>query len=124
MIIIDSSIWIDHIRAPVDGVLELLTEQQAIQHPFVTAELSLRSLEQRERFLRAIRSLPVAEIVQEDDWYSFVGHHVLYGTGLGFVDVHLLAAAVTSGHKLWSRDKRLAAHALRLECAFTSVSAY
>lgn len=118
MIIIDSSVWIDHLRRPVPGVLEALTSERAIQHPFVTAELALGSLAQRDRFLRALQALPATGVVSETEWYDFVEGQHLHGSGLGFVDVHLLVTAAAFGHQLWTRDKRLAHHAAKLGCAF------
>lgn len=115
MILVDSSIWIDHLRSANAALAVALAEGRIVQHPFVTAELALGSLAQRERFIGMLGLLPAVPPVEQSALLGFVGEHRLFGTGLGMVDAHLLAAAArVDGAGLWTNDKRLAEQADRL----------
>ena len=122
MIIVDTSVWVDHIRARNGLLLGLIAEGSILHHPFVTAELALGSLPDRDRFCASLGLLPAIEPIATADLLEFVVAHGLHGTGLGMVDAHLLAStrdrqAVT----LWSSDKRLASQAERLGVAYEAV---
>lgn len=120
MIIIDSSIWIDHFRRTLPGLLELLATGQVLQHPFVTMELALGSIPDRTVTLSAFRRLAPSPVSDLEATRELIERHDLAGTGIGFVDASLLAsAAARPGILLWTRDKRLAAQAERLGLAFT-----
>ena len=115
MILLDSSVWIDHIRQPEPGVAAALADGKVIQHPFVTAEISLGSIKDRLRMVTMLEALPAAKAVGNARLLKFVEEAGLHGTGLGMVDAHLLACASDSGGtRLWTRDKRLLAQAERL----------
>ena len=108
MILVDTSVWVDHFRAPIDEVDGLLAAVMLVQHPFVTGELALGSFKDRVSSLTLLRALPTAKVASEADFLTFVGHQKLAGTGIGFVDAHLLATCrLMPGTLLWSRDKRL-----------------
>lgn len=115
MIIVDTSVWIDHLRSPDATLSVALTETRVLQHPFVTAELALGSLANREEFLALLQCLPQAEIVDEGTLLAFVDDHDLAGTGLGAVDAYLLASAVLfEQRELMTNDRRLSDQARRL----------
>jgi len=119
MILVDSSIWIDHLRNAKAALAVALTEGRVVQHPFVTAELALGSLAQRDRFVGMLGLLPAAPVVEQAILLGFVTEHGLFGTGLGMVDAHLLASAKQAGGaRLWTNDKRLAGHADRLGLSY------
>lgn len=119
MILIDSSIWIDHLRGASSVLAIALADGRVVQHPFVTAELALGSLAQRDRFVAMLGLLPAAPIVEQPALLSFVTEHRLFGTGLGMVDAHLLASAThAEGARLWTNDKRLAGQAERLGLSY------
>jgi predicted nucleic acid-binding protein len=118
LILVDSSVWIDHIRSPLAGLVAILAAEQVVQHPFVTAEVALGSLRNRERVVAILASLPQFEPVDAAAFLSFVAEREIFGTGLGFVDGHLLASAAETGAAVWSRDKRLALQAERLGLAY------
>ena len=119
MIVIDSSIWIDHLRSTVPHLAELLIEQRAVQHSGVIAELALGSIAERERFLGMLVALPQIHTVSDDQLLDVISEHALYGTGIGYVDAHLLASTLaTADARLWTSDKRLAAQAERLGCSY------
>ena len=109
MILADTSVWIDHFRQPLPHLEALITEGTLCNHPFVTGELVVGAIHIRHRLIAALRTLPAIEQVGEAQFYGFIEHHRLNGLGLGFVDLHLLAAAKAApGVLLWTRDKRLA----------------
>jgi predicted nucleic acid-binding protein len=108
VILVDRSVWVDHFRDPVGEVERLVASIMLVQHPFVTAELSLGNFKDRGSALTFLGALPAARVASEGDFLAFVDAARLHGTGIGFVDAHLLAACrLTPGTLLWSRDKRL-----------------
>jgi predicted nucleic acid-binding protein len=115
VILVDSTIWIDHLNRG-DAVLEsLLAGNRVLMHPYVIGEIALGSLRHRERVLRSIRLLPELLPVRPGEVLNFIAKTGIAGSGLGYVDAHLLAAArMRPGTQIWSRDKRLDAVAERL----------
>ncbi|HEY0833066.1 MAG TPA: PIN domain-containing protein [Azospirillum sp.] len=108
MILVDSSVWIDHLRGGEPALARLLEGGRVLAHPFVIGELALGSLRQRDVILGALRDLPRAIEASDDEVLRFVGENALFGLGIGYVDAHLLAAVtLTPGSSLWTRDKRL-----------------
>lgn len=115
MILVDSSVWIDHFRYDDPALSALLNKRQVLTHPFVIGEMALGSLRQRDVVLDALRGLPSAQVATDNEVQAFIDHHKLFGIGIGYVDAHLLAGTRLSvGAKLWTRDKRLRNAALRL----------
>ena len=118
MILVDTSIWIDHLRRGDEKLVELLNQGQVLCHPFVVGELALGSLRNRTSILDAMRNLPVAVVATNDEVMSFIDQNKLFGQGIGFVDAHLLASVrLSPAARLWTRDKRLLAVSLRLGVA-------
>jgi predicted nucleic acid-binding protein len=119
MILVDTSVWVDHLRHRVGALSELLESGLVLTHPFVIGELALGNLRQRKAILLSLTRLPRAVVAAEHEVLRFIDAHALSGTGVGLVDVHLLSAArLTAGSRLWTLDKRLAAAADRLSIAF------
>lgn len=118
MILADSSVWAEHFRRADRDLVRLLGEARVMTHPFVTGALALAHREKEENAQAAfamLRALPRAHTASENELLAFVANARLAGTGLGFVDAHLLAACrLTPGVQLWSLDQRLAGHAERL----------
>ncbi|MBN9561674.1 MAG: type II toxin-antitoxin system VapC family toxin [Alphaproteobacteria bacterium] len=118
MNLVDTSIWIDHLRAGDDTLTALLDAGRVLTHPFVIGELALGNLRQREVVLEALRNLPRADVATDGEVLHFIDRHALFGHGVGYVDIHLLAAArLTAGGRLWTRDKRLHDLAAKLDLA-------
>jgi len=119
MIVIDSSIWIDHIRSPEAHLDELLLREHALMHPHVLGEIALGSIRRREAVLGRFELLPVPNVAKEGYVRYLIEEKDLAATGIGYTDAHLLASALlTPNGKLWTRDKRLHAHAERLGVAY------
>ena len=118
MILLDTSVWIDHLRQNDVQVATILQSGRALTHPFVIGELACGTLKSRARILGLLSTLPQARVAQEHEVLFYIDRHKLMGQGIGYIDAHLLAAtALTIGAKLWSRDKRLDTLARRLELA-------
>lgn len=120
MILVDTSVWIDHLRANNQKLAQLLMQDAVLIHPYVRGELALGNMQQREVILGLLDNLPQTPVAYSDEINFFIEKHALYGLGIGLIDVHLLAATQLSEKTtLWTRDKRLLAVANRLNLAAT-----
>lgn len=118
MILVDTSVWVDHLRRGDARLGALLENARVLAHPFVVGEIACGSLSDRTVVLELLRDLPMAAVAEVEEVLDFIDRHRIHGKGLGYVDVHLLAAvALTPGASLWTRDKRLHEIALSLGCA-------
>ena len=121
MILVDSSVWIDHLRSGNPMLTDLLNAEAVLCHPFVIGELALGSLPDRHDFLALLRDLPRAMEASNDEVQLLIEAEYLFGRGIGYVDAHLLASArLTAGSRLWARDRRLHENAMRLGIAWQS----
>jgi predicted nucleic acid-binding protein len=118
VILVDSSIWIDHLRSPQPSLEALLAAGRVVCHPFVIGELACGHLRQRQKMLAQLGELDQLPVVSHDEALAFVEARALAGRGVGWADVHLLASALVARAQLWSRDKRLAAVAAELGLVF------
>ena len=108
MILVNTSVWVDHLRVGDKALAALLEAGAVLVHPFVIGELALGNLRQREIVLNAISDLPHASAATDAEVLHFINRHALFGRGVGYVDAHLLAAVrLTAGAELWTNDKRL-----------------
>jgi predicted nucleic acid-binding protein len=115
MILVDSSVWIDHLRATEHDLVIALSERRVLQHPMVTLELALGAIPDRNRLITMLRRLPQAPLLDEIALLDYVEEAELPGSGIGLVDAHLLAsAACVDGVSLWTRDRRLRQQSDRL----------
>lgn len=120
MILVDTSVWVDHLRAGDPVLADLLEAGQVLVHPLVIGELALGNLRNRETILGALRDLPHAATASGDEVLRFIDNESLAGLGIGYVDVHLLASArLTGDTRLWTRDKRLDSAAAGLALAMS-----
>jgi predicted nucleic acid-binding protein len=114
VILVDTMIWADHIVRPDPRLTWLLAEGRVLTHPFVVGELALGNLRDRA-VLRAFDQLPRASTAFDGEVLDFIERHSLGGSGIGYVDAHLLVAArLTPDTRIWTRDRRLGAAAARL----------
>jgi predicted nucleic acid-binding protein len=108
MMLIDSSIWIDHLRATDTRLSALLTRKEAVVHPFVLGELLLGMVANRPALMETFSDLPQAKVATPGEVLVVIDRHRLYGRGIGYVDGHLIASALLMIEtRIWSRDRRL-----------------
>lgn len=119
MILVDTSVWIDHLRSGEPALAAALEGGRVLMHPFVLGELACGNLKNRSEVLRLLGDLPAAPTATDPEALGLIERRALMGRGVGYIDVHLLASAALAGvGRLWTRDKRLAAVAAELELAF------
>ena len=118
MILVDTSVWVDHLRKSEAGLRRLLESGQVLSHSFVIGELAMGSFRRRDVLLKELGDLPRAAVANDDEVLHFISKEAIYGLGIGYVDAHLLAAVrLMPGTLLWTRDKRLLAIASKLHLA-------
>lgn len=118
MIVVDSSIWIDHLRSTEQGLASLLSSRRVLMHPFVLGEIALGNFAQRRELISNLSRLREAPVASHKELLAFVEGERLFGAGIGYVDAHLLASTcLLPGAYIWTRDKRLAAVADRMGIA-------
>lgn len=108
MLLVDTSIWIDHFQVGVPELREALLREQVGTHPFVLGELGSGTLRRRAEVLADLKQLPFVEVAEHDEVMTVLERHRLWGRGLTWIDLHLLTSARLSGATLWTRDKALA----------------
>ncbi len=114
MILVDTSIWVDHLRAGDPKLVALLQDGRVLAHPWVTGELALGHLSRRGEILGLLHNLPQATVATDVEVLTLIDNQHLFGLGIGYVDAHLLAATMlTTDSRLWTRDKRLATVAIQ-----------
>lgn len=119
MILVDTSIWIDHLRRSDEHLSGLLEGGSVLMHAYVLGELALGNLKNREAVLGSMSDLPQAVVATDDEVLRFIDMHALFGLGIGYIDAHLLAAVTLSpGAKLWTRDRRLSGASARLGLSY------
>ena len=112
MILVDTSVWINHLRAVDERLTALLDAGEVLCHPFVVGELALGNLRPRNAVLSDLRDLPQAVVAENDHVLDFIERGALFGRGIGYVDAHLLAAVrLTPEARLWTAERRLRAAA-------------
>ncbi len=119
MILVDTSIWIDHLRSGEPALATALEGGRVLMHPFVLGELACGNLKNRSEVLRLLGDLPTAPAATDPEALGLIERRALMGRGIGYIDVHLLASTALEGVAwLWTRDRRLAETAAELELAF------
>jgi predicted nucleic acid-binding protein len=108
VILVDTSVWIDHLRNGDQTLAMLLERCEVLVHPMVLGELACGGLRNRREILRALANLPRSAAATDEEVLYFIEHRELFGRGIGYVDAHLLAAvSIASPARLWTRDRRL-----------------
>jgi len=118
MVIVDTSVWVGHLRSGNPRLASLLDQGEVVCHPAVIGELACGNLPRREETLRLFNDLPQAVVAGHDETMRFIESESLMGKGLGYVDVHLLASALLTGASLWTLDQPLRKAARKLAVAF------
>ena len=120
MVLVDTSVWIDHFRKHDTVLADLLIKNNVLTHPFVRGELALGNLRQRDSILNLLDNLPQAIVVYAEEINFFIEKNALFGLGIGLIDAHLLASTqISENTKLWTRDRKLMAAAMQLNIAAT-----
>ncbi|HEX8947934.1 MAG TPA: PIN domain-containing protein [Dissulfurispiraceae bacterium] len=107
MVLVDTSVWVTHLREGDVSLEALLNEGQVVCHPFVIGELACGNLRNRSEILALLQTLPMTRQAEHEEVMKFIEDHHLMGKGLGYVDMHLLASALLTMVPLWTFDKRL-----------------
>jgi len=115
---VDSSIWVAHLRDGNVGLENLLIESNVACHPFIIGELACGNIKKRAEILSLLQSLPMALQAEHDEVLQFIDNHRLMGTGLGYIDIHLLASANLTKISLWTFDQKL--HSVSLKLGLTN----
>jgi predicted nucleic acid-binding protein len=118
LILVDTSVWVDHLRADVPRLAELLERGEVLTHPWVIGEIACGHLRARRQLLALLDGLPSVTLATHQEVLVLIERHPLAGRGIGYIDAHLLAAAKLSGCALWTRDRRLAGLAAELGVAW------
>ncbi len=116
MILVDTSVWIQHLRSGSDRLRALLFDEQVLCHPYIVGELACGTLQNRGEILSMLKALPEAHLLEHEEVLGFLDARRLYGRGIGWVDAHLLASTLLTRCTLWTLDKplRRAADALNV----------
>jgi predicted nucleic acid-binding protein len=116
MLLVDTSVWVNHLRKADPRLQQALLDDQILIHPFVLGELACGNLHRRSSILSDLGQLPLAVSAEHGEVLAFLGQHRLFGKGIGWVDAHLLASAALTQCRFWTHDSRLrdAAASLKL----------
>ena len=118
MILVDTSIWIDHLRKGNTRLNSLLLNTAVLVHPFIIGELACGNLKNRSRVLNLLDDLPVSRVADDQEVLFFIEHNDLMGRGIGYIDAHLLASvSLSDSARLWTVDRKLNDVAIRLGLA-------
>jgi len=107
MILVDTSVWVRHLREGDPDLERLLNNGEVMCHPFIVGELACGNLGNRQEILSLLQLLPQAPQAKHEEVLRFIEQNHLMGKGLGYIDVHLSASAVLTGVPIWTRDKAL-----------------
>jgi predicted nucleic acid-binding protein len=118
MILVDTSVWIDHFHQSDEDLKELLFSNQVCIHPFILGELSCGNITNRKEVLSLLRTLKSIDLVLDEEVFVLIEERKLFGKGLGFIDIHLLASALIHHVPIWTRDKSLKMVAGQLDVSY------
>lgn len=119
MVLVDTSIWIDHFRKVSGKLSSLLESEEVTIHAFVLGELACGNLGNRKEIIALLHALPHATTVEDDELLLFIERHRLMGRGIGLVDAHILASCCIGSCLLWTKDKRLQVMAEEMHIGFS-----
>jgi len=107
MVLVDTSVWVSHLREGGVGLEKLLNNGEVVCHPFIVGELACGNLKNRHEILTYLQSLPMTILAEDEEVLKFIENNQLIGKGLGYIDIHLIASAVLTDVPLWTFDKTL-----------------
>ncbi len=118
MVLVDTSVWVSHLREKNDELSNLLNNAEVVCHPFIIGELACGNLKNRSTIIALLEALPTTRLVEHEEILAFIEARKVMGKGLGYIDVHLLAAALLADVTLWTLDKKLDKVAGELRCRY------
>jgi hypothetical protein len=118
VVLVDTSVWVSHLRETNDALVHLLNEAEVVCHPFVIGELACGNLKNRTAIISLLETLPTVYEAGHEEVLAFIESRKIMGKGLGYVDVHLLASALLTEVTLWTLDKRLDKAAEEFDCKY------
>ena len=107
MVLVDTSVWVEHLRSGNIGLDRLLNEGQVACHLFIAGELACGNLSKRGEILSLLQALPLADHADHDEVMQFIENYSLMGKGLGYIDMHLMVSALLTQIPIWTLDKKL-----------------
>jgi hypothetical protein len=107
MVLVDTSVWISHLREGSDKLMYLLNKGEVLCHPFIIGEIACGNLKNRSEIIRLLHALPIAIVAETEEILQFIENKELMGKGIGYIDIHLLASALLTDAQLWTIDKKL-----------------
>jgi len=118
MVLVDTSVWVSHLREGDVELERLLNDGDVVCHPFIVAELACGNLKNRSEILSLFQALPMAVEAEHGEVMQFIENYRLMGKGLGYIDVHLLASALMTEVPIWTLDKKLEEVSIKLHLSF------
>ncbi len=107
MVLVDTSVWISHLRDGNSELENLLINAEVICHPFIVGELACGNIRNRTEILSLLHNLPIVDVIDHSEILFFIENNQLMGKGLGLIDIHLLASAILADSQLWTMDNNL-----------------
>jgi predicted nucleic acid-binding protein len=119
MVLVDTSIWIDHFRNSNDQLVELLNDGEVICHPLIIGELACGHIKNRKEILSDLQALPQSSVIEHDEIMLFIDKNQIMGKGLGYIDMAILASSLVTGIPLWTFDQKLSVIAKKFNIHFS-----
>ena len=120
MVLVDTSIWISHLRDNNPQLQSLLNKTNVLCHPLIIGELACGNLQNRDEVLSLLNSLPQSLSIEHEEILHFIESHDLMGKGLGYVDMCLLASGILTNVPIWTLDKKLSLAASLFNLCYTT----
>ena len=118
MVLVDTSVWISHFREDNSHLKKLLIDESVVCHPFIIGELACGNIKNRKNIISLLQALPQTLVAENNEILAFIEHKKLMGSGIGLIDVHLLASTLLTNIQLWTADKRLRTTASKLSISY------
>ena len=118
MVLVDTSVWVSHLRDGNTELANLLNDGRVFCHPLIVGELACGNLKDRSVILSLLQLLPTAIEAEHEEVLAFIENNRLMGKGLGYVDVHLITSSILTGVSVWTLDKKMAQAADSLNISY------
>ena len=122
MVLVDTSVWINHLKSKNEYLVDLLLKEEALVHPFVIGELACGSMKNRDKIISYLNDLPKSIVPEHEEVIAFLNSKKIFSRGIGWTDVNLLLSSILSKSKLWTLDQRLRAISIELRINYSPLS--